>query len=76
MKQGTQLGEFDIAGLRARLRAMSDAELLLFGQVAKNHCNQETLFGKPPLEVYVIQLREARKEWRRRHRKLPLRDSI
>jgi hypothetical protein len=76
MKQGTQLGEFDIEGLRARLRAMSDSELLLFGQVAKGNCNPETLVGKPPLEVYVVQLREARKEWRRRHPKVPLRDSF
>jgi hypothetical protein len=55
---------------------MSDTELLLFGQVAKSHCGPEILSGKPPLEVYVVQLREARKEWRRRHPKLLLRDSI
>jgi hypothetical protein len=56
---------------------MSDNELLRFGQVAKGQCNLETLIGKPPLEVYVVQLREARKEWRRRHHpKVPLRDSF
>jgi hypothetical protein len=32
--------------------------------------------GKPPRWEFVIQLEEARKEWKRRNPKLPLADSI
>jgi len=39
-------------------------------------CSPEITAGEPPLEFYVVQLREAREEWRRRHPKLPLRDAF
>jgi len=48
---------------------MSDAQLLEFGRAARQLCSPEANFGKPPREVFVIQLKEARAEWRRRHPK-------
>jgi cold shock CspA family protein len=62
--------------LRTRLRKMSDQELLRFGQAAKFMCLPEANFGKPPRQVFVIQLEEAREEWKRRNPGLPLSESI
>jgi hypothetical protein len=47
--------------LRESLRQMSDKELRQFGRGAMELC------GKTPREEFVVQLREARLEWRRRH---------
>jgi hypothetical protein len=66
----------DLGGLRTRLHKMSDQELLRFGLASKSICSPDASFGKPPQESFVIQLREARKEWNRRNPELPLRDSI
>jgi hypothetical protein len=52
---------------------MPETELLRFGQAAKYICSNET---KPPCEVPLLQLTEARAEWRRRHPELPLAESI
>ena len=52
----------DLNHLRARLRAMSDRELLKFGRATLNMSN----LGKPPREVFVLQLDEARAEVKRR----------
>jgi hypothetical protein len=57
----------DGEGLRERLRRMTDAELLCFGKDNRYMCSPYANLGKPPLEAFVIQLREARAEWRRRH---------
>jgi hypothetical protein len=64
-----ELAAFDVTQLRARLRKMNDAELRRFGQAAKQMCAQDARSGKPPLEDYLVQLVEARAEWRRRHPK-------
>jgi hypothetical protein len=45
---------------------MSDANLLRFGKAARNMCSPEANLGKPPRQVFVIQLDEARGEWQRR----------
>jgi hypothetical protein len=58
---------FNIPQLRTHLRGMSDDELLKFGKAAKSLCDPKTNYGRPPREVFMIQLREAREEWRRRH---------
>jgi hypothetical protein len=76
MKQGVLVVELDIECLRARLRAIPDSQLLQVGQAARMLCSTETSLGEPPLEIYAVQLREAREEWRRRHPKLPLRDAF
>jgi hypothetical protein len=60
-------GELDLEQLRARLRKVSDAELLRFEQAAKYRCSPEANLGHPPREPFVIQLREAREEWKRRN---------
>jgi hypothetical protein len=58
----------DIEALRERLRKMSDAELLRFGKDNRYMDRPYANLGKP-LEVFVIQLREARAELGRRHLK-------
>ena len=59
----------DVETLRARLRKMTDAELLRFGKDNRYMCSPYANLRKPPLEAFVVQLREARAEWRRRHPK-------
>jgi hypothetical protein len=56
----------DLDALRARLARMSDKELARFGRAATYMCSPEVNMGKPPREAFLIQLREAREEWRRR----------
>ena len=62
--------EIDLDELRARLREKTDAELLVFGKAARNMCSSKANFGKPPRQPFVIQLEEARAEWRRRKDKV------
>ena len=64
------LVEFDEEKERERLRKMSDEELIREGRAARYMCAPSTNFGKPPREVYVIALRLAKEEWRRRHPKV------
>jgi hypothetical protein len=56
----------DLKALRARLRRMSDRDLLRFGKSARYMCSPEANLGKGPRQAFVIQLREAVQEWRRR----------
>jgi hypothetical protein len=58
--------ELDLEALRGRLQRMSERELLWFGRAARYMCWPAANQGKEPREVFVIQLREAEKEWRRR----------
>lgn len=53
--------------LRAHLARMNDTELLEFGTAAKHLMSHEAHEGKPHLEPYSVQFREAREEWMRRH---------
>ena len=46
---------------------MTDEELVRFGKAAREVCSASANRGKPPREVFVIQLREAKEEWMRRH---------
>jgi hypothetical protein len=64
--QAIQIEAFDVEAVRSRLRKMNDAELLSFGQAAKFMCSPRANIGKPPRDEFVIQLKEARAEWRRR----------
>jgi hypothetical protein len=59
------IGRFDLEEHRKRLRKMTDEQLLAHGKAAR-----EMTKDKNPLPVFVIQLREARAEWRRRHPKV------
>jgi hypothetical protein len=65
MYQFTQ-DTIDLDELRARLRKMSNADLTAFGKAARYICSPAANLGKQPREPFVIQLREARMEWRRR----------
>jgi len=67
--------ELNVEALRRCLQRMPETELLRFGQAAKYICSNETNYG-PPCEVPLLQLTEARAEWRRRHPELPLAESI
>jgi hypothetical protein len=64
--QSIQLAIFDVDGLRTRLRKMSDEELRKFGKAARYMVSPTANMGKPPLPAFVLQLKEARAEWRRR----------
>lgn len=57
-------GIVDLEELRSRLGKMSDEELVRFGKAARFMCRD-----KEPRRVFVIQLEEARAEWRRRYPK-------
>jgi hypothetical protein len=57
----------DLEELRPRLATMSEAALLRFGEAAKFMCSPGANFGKPPREAFVLQLGEARAEWKRGH---------
>jgi hypothetical protein len=60
--------ELDLEALRARLQLMSERELLWFGRAVQYMCSPAANLGKASRQVFVIQLREATKEWgRRRH---------
>lgn len=54
---------------------MTDEKLAQFGRDARYMCSPYANVGKPPREEFVIQLREAREEWRRRFPKLPISES-
>lgn len=58
--------EVDLERLRARLRKSSDAELQRDIRAGESMCSPYANFGKPPRQVFVIQLGEARTEWLRR----------
>jgi hypothetical protein len=73
---GIEAGNESIEEYRARIQKMNDAELLRQGQAARFMCSPEANHGKAPMECYVAHLEECRKEWRKRHPKLPLSESI
>jgi hypothetical protein len=64
--QSIQLTNLDVDALRTRLRKMSDEELRKFGKAARYMISPTANLGKPPLPTFVLQLEEARAEWRRR----------
>jgi len=65
--QSIQLANFDVDALRTRLQKMSDEQLQNFGKAARYMVSPKANMGKPPLPTFVLQLEEARAEWRRRH---------
>ena len=66
MTKGDQTTPLNVGELRERLRKMSDPELRKFGQAAQHLVSPKANPGQPPPEVFVIQLDEARNEWKRR----------
>jgi hypothetical protein len=65
--ESIRLTNLDVYALRARLRKMSDKELREFGKAARYMVSPTANMGKPPLPAFVLQLEEARAEWRGRH---------
>lgn len=65
--ESIRLTTWDVDALRARLRKMSDEELREFGKAARYMVSPSANMGKPPLPTFVLQLEEARAEWKRRH---------
>jgi hypothetical protein len=59
--------EFDEEKERARLRKLSNEELIREGNAARSLCDPRGRNGKPPRVVFVIGLRSRKEEWRRRH---------
>ena len=58
----------DIEELRERLRRMTDQQLRKFGEAGKFMCSPGATFSEPPRKPFVVQLEEARAEWKRRQR--------
>jgi len=63
----------DLDALRTRLQAMSDDELVKFGNKMKKLVYPRTYDGngKPTVSACSTQLSEARDEWLRRHPRNP-----
>ena len=61
--------EFKIDEERARLRKLSEKELIREGKAARSLCSANAKFGQPAHDVFVIGLRLCKEEWRRRHPK-------
>jgi hypothetical protein len=59
-------GPIDVEELRERFRRMTDEQLLGYGKAAAYMRTPKANLGNPPREVFLIKLREARTEWRRR----------
>jgi hypothetical protein len=57
----------DVEQLRQRLAKMADAELRRFSEASRFMCSPGANLGKPPRDVFVLQLNEALGEWQRRH---------
>jgi hypothetical protein len=58
--------QIDREKLRERLRKMSNEELRKFGKASASMCSPKANLGKPPNGDFVVQLEEARQEWKRR----------
>jgi hypothetical protein len=69
MQSGVQITSLNVDDVRTRLRKMSDEKLREFGKAARYMTTPRANLGKPPHPDYVLQLEEAKTEWRRRHPK-------
>jgi hypothetical protein len=70
-----QMEKEDLGRIRERIHRMSDSELLRYGQAARYMADPRNNAGEPN-PSFQVQLDEARLEWRRRHSKLPLSESV
>jgi hypothetical protein len=61
--------EVDLDAYRARLRKMTDEELIREGKAGRYMCSPTANLGKPPRKCFVVQFEEVKAEWRRRHPK-------
>ncbi len=65
--QGIQIDAATLNEIRERLAKMSEKRLVECGQACRPMCSPEANHRKVSAETYVVQLKEARAEWRRRH---------
>jgi hypothetical protein len=66
----------DINELRTRLKRLDNVTLLSFGRSAKYMCSAQANQGRAASRACLIQLREARDEWRRRNQNSVMLDSF
>jgi hypothetical protein len=60
--------EFSAEDFRKRIQAMSDEKLLETGKACASLADPKQAADKRTVrQVYVLQLKECREEWRRRH---------
>jgi len=74
--EGCGLGAADLRQLRLRLGKMDNCELLRFGQAARYRGISPQGHSAPPADDCLLQLREARAEWKRRKHTFVLDDSF
>jgi len=61
---------FKVEDFRKRLEAMSDSKLMKTGQACASLADPAQAADRKTLrQVYVLQLKECRAEWKRRHPK-------
>jgi hypothetical protein len=68
---GLQPEGVDVVALRAKLQAMTEADLLAFGKGIHDliYPRRYDFKDRPTVSSFSIKLDEARAEWRRRHPK-------
>jgi hypothetical protein len=71
-----QMKNIDVNELRARLQRLDNLTLLSFGRSAQFMCSPQANQGRAASPGCLIQLREARDEWRRRNRNAVTVDSF
>jgi hypothetical protein len=57
---------FSVEEIREYIRKLSDEDLLRYGRAARYMTTPEATRGKPPRQVFLVQLEECRAEWKRR----------
>ncbi len=68
--QSVDTNEFNLENIRKHVQRLSDEELIQFGKACGDMLTPQANLGRPPREVFVVQLQEARKEWKRQHPKV------
>jgi hypothetical protein len=69
--------KFTVEDFRKRIQAISDDQLIRFGKAAAYMADPKySADGRMVEPVFKIQLQECRAEWRRRHPKTALVDSL
>jgi hypothetical protein len=61
----------DVEAIRAKLRKLSDVELIREGRAARQLVSPVGRNGKPPRKAFMVCLEECIAEWQRRHQPVP-----
>jgi hypothetical protein len=57
---------FSVEEIREYIRKLSDKDLLRYGRATRYMTTPQATQGKPPRQVFLVQLEECRAEWKRR----------